>query len=89
MSRAKCWIRFIVSKNAGEIADALISVGLRKENLINSVTVAWLFDHLVRPRQHVRWNREADVFAGFQPTSYNDRTNLRVIALLGRKEKHG
>ncbi len=25
-----------------------------------------LFDHLIRPRQHIRWYRETDLFRGFQ-----------------------
>ena len=41
------------------------------EGAINSILASLLrslasLDHLVRPRQHVRWNRQADLLRGFK-----------------------
>ena len=37
---------------------------------------ACLFDHLIRPRQHVRWNRQADLLGRFQ---IDDELELRRL----------
>src|SRR4029077_944473 len=38
--------------------------------------IAFLFDHLIRSRQHVRWNRQADLLGGFQ---IDDELELRRL----------
>jgi hypothetical protein len=42
--------------------------------------VAFLFDHFVRPYQHIRWNCQANLLGGFQ---IDDQ--LKLHRLLDRK----
>src|SRR5258707_10762091 len=32
----------------------------------HSTPAPFSFDHFIRPRQHIRWNRQTDLFCGFQ-----------------------
>ena len=73
----------IATRLAFHDADVRSSVknGL-KENSIqsNPGVAAYLFDHLVRPRQHVRRYRQADLFGGLQ---VDHQLELRRLFLTG------
>ena len=50
------------------------------ENTVQSWQRRWLFDHLVRPHQHVRRNRQTDLLGGFEIDH-----ELELLRLLDRK----
>jgi hypothetical protein len=39
---------------------------IRRRIQSNPAIAAWLFDHLIRPRQNAGWNRKTDLLGSFQ-----------------------
>jgi len=45
----------------------IIAIGLNRRTIqFNPGRAAWLFHHLIRSHQHIRWNGQADLLGGFQ-----------------------